>query len=238
MWLKRLSEIAVPIISVPGVQGDEPLNWELHRVWDFQRQLFVRPQGGDLKQAVNAGWYRRSDRCDYFSVSQNGSVDWWGWSKTWALLRAYALAGEVPFSQAGRRSLRTDAVHTYLPLPLARALAITGLFLPGPSATGTKNFSYFYAFPNAEIRRRTMVSLWSVSTAMPEISPAAPSVDLGLLWRESMTYCPDALPVPVLLRNKLAANPLLRRFATLPSVPRRVLPVLLSLTSSPGGPKE
>jgi hypothetical protein len=35
VWLKALSEIAMPIMSVPGASGDQPLNWELHRVWDF-----------------------------------------------------------------------------------------------------------------------------------------------------------------------------------------------------------
>ena len=230
VWLKALSEIAMPIMSVPGASGDQPLNWELHRVWDFERQLFVRPQDGDVKQPVALLWHYRSDRSDYFSISQTGSPVWWGWSKTWALLRACDLVGEVPFTKVGRQSLKTDIVHAHLPLPLARALAITGPFLPGPSVANSREVSYFYSFPNEHSRRRAMESLWT-NLPWSQRYPAAPSVDLQLLWRMSTTYRPDALPLPVLLRDRLASNPLLRRFSTLQVIPRSVLPILLTLTS-------
>lgn len=230
VWLKDLSEIAMPIASVPGASGEEPLNWELHRFWDFKQHLFVRPQDGDVKQPVALLWHRRSDRSDYFSVSQTGSPVWWGWSKTWALLRAYDLVGEVPFTKAGRQSLKTDIVHVHLPLPLARALAITGPFLPGPCGADSKDFSYLYSFPSENLRGLAMEFFWT-NVPRSQRYPAALSADLQLLWRMSTTYRPDALPLPVLLRDKLASDPLLRRFATLQVIPRSVLPILLTLTS-------
>jgi hypothetical protein len=102
LWLKDLSEIAIPIRSV---RGAEPLNWDVYRIWDFNRQSFVRPGKDSDNQTVALLWRRRSDRPDYFSISQDGSPVWWGWSKTWALLRAYDLARAVPFNRIGSRSL-------------------------------------------------------------------------------------------------------------------------------------
>ena len=229
VWLKDLSEIAIPIASVPGAHGDQPLNWDVHRMWDFERQSFVRPENGNGMQAIILLWYRRSDRSDYFSVSQNGSPVWWGWSKTWALLRAYDLAREVPFKRVGCRSLKTDAAHVHLPLPLARALAITGPFLPGPSTTNSKHVTYFYSFPSERLRRMAIQFLW---TDLPKARSGRPLpiVDVEMLWREATAFRPNALPMPVLLRERLASNPLLRRFAKLQAIPRSVLPILLSLT--------
>lgn len=229
VWLKDLSKIAIPIASVPGAQGDQPLNWDVHRIWDFERRSFVRPKNGHGTQAIILLWYRRSDRSDYFSVSQNGSPVWWGWSKTWAVLRAYELVRDVPFERVGCRSLKTDAAHVHLPLSLARALAITGPFLPGPSATNSKDVTYFYSFPSERLRRMAIQFLW---TDLPKARSGRrlPTVDVEMLWREATAFRPNALPMPVLLRERLASDPLLRRFAKLQAIPRSVLPILLSLT--------
>lgn len=228
--LKDLSEIAIPIGSVQGAQGAAPLNWDLYRVWDFNRQSFVRSENGPDNQSVALSWCRRSDRSDYFSISQKGSPVWWGWSKTWALLRAYELVRTRPFNRVGTRTLESSAAHIHLPLPLARALAITGAFLPGPFETNSENLSYFYSFASQQLRRKVIQALWPNLTNPPRERHRLP-VDLELLWRESTISRQNPLPMPVLLRHRLASDPLLKRFAALHSIPRSVLPILLSLTN-------
>jgi hypothetical protein len=155
---------------------------------------------------------------------------WWGWSKTWALLRAYELTRTVPFNRIGARSTESSAAHIHLPLPLARAVAITGPFLPGPSATNSEGLSYFYSFASQQLRRRAIQALWPNLTNPPRERDRLP-VDLELLWRESTASRQNPLPIPVLLRDRLASDPLLKRFAALHSIPRSILPILLSLTS-------
>jgi len=228
--LKNLSEIAIPINSVHGAHGPKPLNWDVYRVWDFNHQSFVRPENGRENQIVDLLWCRRSDRPDYFSISKEGSCVWWGWSKTWALLRAYDLACKVPFNRNGPLSLESPAAHIHLPLPLARAVAITGRLLPGPHATNSNDLSYFYSFANRSLRRKVIQAMWPNLTNLTGQGNRLP-VDLELLWRESATDQQNPLPMPVLLRDRLASNPLLRRFAALHSIPRSVLPILLSLTN-------
>lgn len=230
LWLKDLSAIAISIRSVDGAHGSEPLNWDVHRIWDFNRQSFVRAENGRDNQTVTLLWYRRSDRPDYFSISQEGSPVWWGWSKTWALLRAYDLARAVPFNRIGTRSLESSAAHIHLPLPLARAVAITGPFLPGPFATNSEDLSYFYSFASQNLRRRAIQALGPTLANLTG-EPHRLPVDLELLWRESTTSRQNPLPMPVLLRDRLSSDPLLRRFAALRSIPRSVLPILLSLTN-------
>jgi hypothetical protein len=229
-WLKDLSEITIPIGSVQGAQGAAPLNWDVYRVWDFNRQSFVQSENGPDNQSVALSWCRRSDRSDYFSISQKGSPVWWGWSKTWALLRAYDLVGTVPFNRIGSQSLESSAAHIHLPLPLARAVAITGPLLPGPLATNSEDLSYFYTFASQQSRRRAIQALWPNLTNLSRERDRLP-VDLELLWRESTASRQNPLPMPVLLRDRLASDPLLTRFAALHSIPRSILPILLSLTS-------
>src|SRR5260370_4345299 len=77
-WLRDLSEVAIPIRSVQGGHGSEPLNWDVYRIWDFNGRSFVLPENGIDNQTVALSWFRRSDRPDYFSISQNGSSVWWG----------------------------------------------------------------------------------------------------------------------------------------------------------------
>ena len=229
-WLKDLSEIAIPVGSVHGTSGAGPLNWDLHRTWDFGRRSFLRLKRDPDNQSVALLWYRRSDRGDYFSISQSGAPVSWGWSKTWALLRAYELANVMPFERVGRRSLVTAAAHIHLPLPLARAVAIAGPFLPGPSATDSNGVSYFYSFASQRLRRMAILALW---TNLPNLRRERRRLpfDLELLWRASTSNRRERLPMPVLLRDRLASDPLLRRFAGLPSIPISVLPILLSLTN-------
>jgi hypothetical protein len=229
-WLKDLSEIAIPVGSVQGTRGAGPLNWDLHRTWDFGRRSFLRLKRDPDKQSVALLWYRRSDRGDYFSISQSGAPVSWGWSKTWALLRAYELADVMPFERVGRRSLVTAAAHIHLPLPLARAVAITAPFLPGPSATDSNGVSYFYSFASQRLRRMAILALWTNLPNLRRERRRSP-FDLELLWRASTSNRREQLPMPVLLRDRLASDPLLRRFAGLPSIPTSVLPILLSLTN-------
>jgi hypothetical protein len=229
-WLKDWSEVVIPISSVQGTPGAAPLNWDVYRIWDFKGESFVRPENGPDNQTVTLSWCRRSDRCDYFSILQKGEPVWWGWSKTWALLRAYELTRTVPFNRIGARSTESSAAHIHLPLPLARAVAITGPFLPGPSATNSEGLSYFYSFASQQLRRRAIQALWPNLTNPPRERDRLP-VDLELLWRESTASRQNPLPIPVLLRDRLASDPLLKRFAALHSIPRSILPILLSLTS-------
>jgi hypothetical protein len=232
-WLKDFSEVAIPIRSVHGAPGFEPQNWDVYRVWDFDQRSFVPPEDSPHNQNVVLLWYRRSDRADYFSISQRGSSKWWGWSKTWALLQAYDLASVVPFRRIDHQSIASFAPHIHLPLSLARAAAITGLFLPGPSVTNANALSYVYSFASHQVRRRVVQALWPNIRREGHVLP----VDLELLWRESATSRQDALPMPVLLRERLACDPLLRRFAGLHSIPKFVLPILLSLTNANSQPE-
>jgi hypothetical protein len=229
-WLKDLSEIAISIRSVHGAHGPEPLNWDVYRIWDFNRQLFVSAENGCANQTVVLSWCRRSDRPDYFSISQKGLPVWWGWSKTWSLLRAYDLARAAPFNRIGTQSLESSAAHIHMPLPLARAVAITGPFLPGPFATNSEDLSYFYSFASQNLRKIAVQALGPTLANLPG-EPHRLPVDLELLWRESTASRQNSLPMPVLLRDRLSSDPLLRRFAALRSIPRSVLPILLSLTN-------
>jgi hypothetical protein len=229
-WLKDFSEVAIPIRSVHGAHGSEPQNWDVYRVWDFDRRSFVRPEDGPHNENVVLSWYRRSDRIDYFSISQRGSAVWWGWSKTWALLRAYDLAHTVPFKGIGHQSIESFAAHIHLPLSLARVAAITGPLLPGPMATDSNTLSYVYSFASHRARRKVIQSLWPDMRREQRPLP----IDLELLWRQSTTTRQDALPIPVLLRERLASDPLLRRFAKLHSIPKFVLPILLTLSEADG----
>jgi hypothetical protein len=229
LWLKNISEVVIPIWSIPEARGARPANWDVYRIWDFDRQSFVDPGEVRRHQTIALSWCRRSDRADYFAISDDGSPVWWGWSKTWALLRAYDLAKIVPFGKIGLRSLKTSATHIHLPLPLARAAAITGSFLPGPCETNSNDVSYFYSFASRKLRRMAIQAMW-VHLQKPSRERLM-TVDLGLLWRQSNSSRQDSLPMPTFLRDKLASDPLLRRFAELGSIPRAMLPILLNLTS-------
>lgn len=143
--------------------SDRPSNYEWSRRWPRWSLVSGEHPGVDVEH------HMRRDRPDYWTVSGEGGGIWsyeLNIARTWAA----ALLGAPALKTVGETDL--EAHHAYVPLPLARTIAVIGAGLPGPTPEG----SYRYPVGSQLLRERvldTMTRTFDPLRLAESVTPAA-----------------------------------------------------------------
>lgn len=135
-----------------------PRFYELWGCWDWDHG-WLSKKIQPTRKGVEVIRFQRPDRPSYYQVTVDGEHFWWSISRNWALLLAYELRGEPAFAFAGARQIvRISKGRLYLPLPVGRHLAMSGMTIPGPF--GDADQSYAYDFRDSKERMSILSSIW------------------------------------------------------------------------------
>jgi hypothetical protein len=156
---------AIPIVEtlwslrdVVASRNIPPQYYERSACWDWDRGWFSRdmePSG----EGVEVIRFQRPDRPPYHQVRVDGEHVWWSTSRNWSLLLAHELRGDAVFALLGAdQVVRVSKGQVYLPLPVGRYLATTGVTAPGPASDGDGR--YAYQFRNSKERLRFLSAIW------------------------------------------------------------------------------
>jgi len=164
--LPRPEEIAPLASRVASVESvalrarSATAHYEFHKSWRWEDGAFssdspVSESGVQIERRC------RHDRADVYRVLQDGKEICCTHSRNWSLLFAYALRGQIPFEKRGRRGLiRNVSAQVYLPVPIARYIAVAGIAVPGPFNEEDK-WTYGYGCSTNQLRDRLISSLWN-----------------------------------------------------------------------------
>lgn len=224
-FLRTPTALGTSVRSIIKPKVAEPKNWPTYRKWDWNTRSFVNQPIQLNCRNVSIEWCRRDDGPDCYKIVQDGSLLWWTRSRSWALLAAFTVA-EVPvFEKSPNGVLESWGDSLYLPLSIARVVAVLSTQVPGPVRSSNGNWKYRYAFPDDRIRKSTLDMLW------PENHCA------NALWSQHVfalmeTCTGPVVPLPLILRRSLHAiagnHPLLGSKL----VPASALPALYALLGS------
>jgi hypothetical protein len=122
-----------------------PLNYDYCRRWTSWSL-----QGKTSGPTIKFEHWIRASRPDYWKVARD-DLSVWSYDLNTARLWAAALAGEPLVLRDGAEDLAAE--HGFVPLPLARMLAVLGAGLPGPDDRD----GWRYKYPSVSQRLRDSV---------------------------------------------------------------------------------
>ena len=157
--LPSFEDVLAPVEEVISGTRRKATHYEFHKSWDWEDQSFSDfDPAPDLGVQIERLW--RHDRPDMYRMYVNGEEVGCTPARNWSLLFAYSLRGQLPYAEHGRRTLvRGVRGQVYLPLPVARHLAVVGGTAPGPRRAGDA-WTYGYDCPNGRLRERLVSGLW------------------------------------------------------------------------------
>ena len=200
-------------------------SWPTFRSWDWKRRMFPANVEFPELGGISLKWCRRDDGPDRYKVYRDEEQLWWTRSRTWAVLAAFALAGEMPFERRESSAVEAWGDSIYLPLPIARAVALTAKTVPGPVKLAGK-ISYRSEFASVEQRELLFESLW------PESRPDSPSkqrwFDVAVI-RVLSRRGASSMPIPTELRHSLRSLSGTSLISPSTSIPALALPELYAL---------
>lgn len=159
-WLQSPSDFIVSVAAVATLDLDEPMHYIMKGTLDWDQGWFT-PGTARERNSVKVQRLWRSDRPAYYTVLWRDRMFWLSHSRNWALLAAYTLAGIAPFERTGSTELvRTAPTQVYLPLPVARFLACTAAYSPGPARVSEQEWTYAYSFQSKVERDQVLALLW------------------------------------------------------------------------------
>jgi hypothetical protein len=167
----------------------------------------------------------RNDAGPDVYVLRSPGQDWWSSSRNAALLAAYDLWGDRPFTPTGASSLHANLAGPYLPLPLARFAAVVGTAAPGPGRDEDGRWRYTYHLATPTDRRNVMSALLPPSSE--------PARGRRVRWLQGLILAGvggPSVPVPAYVRRMLARDAGSAALATLSTVPAAVLPHLVAFS--------
>jgi hypothetical protein len=139
-------------------------NYQLQGSWDWERGGFGLQIRYSQPDEVRIEWHKRDNSADLYRVVTDGQIGFESFSRNWALLVGYQLAGRRALQADSKSSLITTAHGPYFPLPVARYLAISEGCLPGPTGRATD-----YAYLVSEPRVRAWLGAWFGDTTVPQV---------------------------------------------------------------------
>ena len=182
-------------------RDDPPQYYERWGCWDWERGWFSRETEPTAKGVEVIRFYR-PDCPAYYQVTVDGEHVWWSTSRNWSLLLAYERKGDAAFSLAGQDQLvRLSQGQVYLPLPVGRYLAMTGMVVPGPIADS--GGGYVYQFRDSKERSRFLSAIWGCGEVDKiEMSRWAHWI-LAISRRPMMAPGAQVIPLPISIRQEL-----------------------------------
>ena len=239
IWRRPLIETLWSLSDVVASREDPPKYYERWGCWDWNHSWFSR-ETKPTEEGVEVIRFQRPDRSPYYQVTIDGEHVWWSTSRNWSLLLAHELRGEVVFALAGAdQVVRVNKGQVYLPLPVGRHLATTGMTVPGPAGNGDGD--YVYQFRDSKERLRFLSSIWgSAEVETLEMSRWARWI-LALSRRPTLEPGVRVVPLPSSIRQGLERFEdvpecrELSRIKVAPSLLPRVKEGLSRFTKSRGG---
>lgn len=123
-----------------------PTNYDLRkRIADWSL-LPAHASGRDVRLT----YWSRDDRPAFWSVSSQAGALGWSYQKNAARWIACSADGIAPIAAKGIHEI--SAVHAFLPLPIARRVAMLGPALPGSPDAAKGTAGYSYAFFTGQFR--------------------------------------------------------------------------------------
>jgi hypothetical protein len=224
-FLRSPNALGMSVRSVMKQKAAEPKNWPTYRKWDWNRRGFAHHPVQLTNRSVSVEWCRRDDGPDCYKIYREGSLLWWTRSRSWAMLAAFT-AAEVPvFEKRPKGVLESWGDSLYLPLPIARIIAVLSRQAPGPVRSSNGNGKYRYTFPDDKVRNSTLDILWPehhrINTFTSRHLAALMKIGTG-----------PVVPIPLALRRALRA--VAGNYPILGSklVPASVLPALYAHLNS------
>jgi hypothetical protein len=214
-----------PIEGAADGVTDRLPGYECQGVWDWERGGFRRGRSDSATEQVRIEWHTRADRPDLHVVVRRDGECWATFSRNWALLRGYVWAERLAFERRANMTLiRTSSFGPYIPLPVARVVALHAGVTAGPIDQSGRGGAYAYRLSSGTERR------WLLHWLCGQQDDT--QARRRLAWLLSASSDPllagDAVSLPADLRRRLralAAIPEAARFSGR-RVPRRMLPHL------------
>ena len=225
--LAPLNNLLASLESVALRARSGAANYEFYKSWSWEKGTFSSDSPAP-ESGIQIERCRRHDRADLYRLFVDGKEMCCTHSRNWSLLFAYALRGRIPFDRRGQHALvRNVRGQVYLPLPIARHLAIISDTSPGLCRAGSE-WTYGYDCSTRQFQDQLIRTLWKAPdeekitkrlkwiAALADNFRHTPSVVYNL--RQGLA---DHVQSPYLLRmfHRLAATP----------VPCQVLPYLRKL---------
>ena len=228
-WLRTPRAIAASVRSVTERHLTEPQNWPLYREWDWNRRIFSETPTRTTCSGISIRWCRRDDGPDCYKIWRDGSLVWWSRSRTWAVIAAFTLAGLPVFEIESGGVIQSRGDSLYLPLPLARIVALIGPVPPAPVQLPDSTTLYRYTFPDDVSRDSVLEILWPSSLARTRI---VGHEILRKLVAIARTGTGPVIPVPFRLRRALEELSKPESILRLDFVPASALPRLYAFVTS------
>jgi len=122
-----------------------------HFGWDWDRLGFTKAAlGTPGRSEVVVQRRLHADGSAVHVVLYKGEAVASSFTRNWALLFAYELAGVHPFVRKEGSLVCNGASPVHLPLPIARLCALTGAGLPGPRFANASGTVASYEYPLGE----------------------------------------------------------------------------------------
>lgn len=207
-WVRPITDALWPLSRVTSCKEDPPLFHDCWGCWDWERGWFVRET--ELKgEGIEVARFLHTERPPFYQVLVDGVHVWWSTSRNWALLLAHELLGVPCFAMSGSdQVVRSASGQVYLPLQLARHLAVTCQVTPGPLSD--RSGAYCYQFRDSSERYRLLRSIWGgASTPVEELRRWGRWM-LCMSRRPPFGFGNRSMPLPTSIRQELD------RFADVP----------------------
>jgi hypothetical protein len=218
-WLRGPTHIVNSVRKVMRSHLPEPEHWPVYKRWDWRQLTFTDTLLPDAMNGVTLHWCRRDDGPDCYKLYQGEALAWWTRSRTWGTLAAMTLAGMPAFRVTPSGDISCVGNGVYLPLPLARFLAVVGLTSPGPVKNRTSE-EYQYFPSNPALAEAVLRALYpSDIQESPELSKS-----LKRLLAACLTTPGESVPVPAALDAWLRQFRRSRASAAPRRVPLSLLP--------------
>lgn len=183
------------------VRDDSPLppGYERERSWDWARCRFSRRIADQTQNGPRVDKMIRTNGPDRYLITM-GDRRRTTLSRSWALLAAYRWSDRKAFAGAGTRTfVREGDDGPYVPLPVARAIALRAGIVAGPTASSAGGACYAYAAESRGAQR------WALSWLSGSVIDD--SVARRFAWLASATSRRrfEGVPIPGDLRRRLHA---------------------------------
>jgi hypothetical protein len=150
-WLRPLSDLVATPNHAVAKSTAPPPNYILQGRWDRATGYFTQARG---EGSASLEKWTRTDAPEYFVNRTDERVQWWSYSRNWALLAFCAQLGIRAFEPGESTTLaRCDESPVYLPLQWARWLYCASGISSGPTVDGRGCLGYSYLCPTLTARR-------------------------------------------------------------------------------------
>lgn len=221
-FVRSPSQILAPMTAITEVTVGPLPGYEYRGDWDGNEGGFRRHQLDHATTSVRVEWHTRPDRPDLFVVTRGDGEGWSTHARNWAILIGYLWAGKQPFEERDEATLvRVGGFGPYMPLPVARALALRSGMTSGPVGFLSRDRGYAYSCGTASERRSLLRRLQG-----DESNESDPQSRWLLAALADGSATSDTVPLPPNLRRGLGALEDRRMAAWLRvhRVPRRMMP--------------